>query len=76
MHSRQPDSLSLRSLLSVFRAVAFLAAISQSATAQVDRAELEGTVTDCSGSVIAGANIKSLLRGSREVLRPKRVSFS
>ena len=58
MHSRQPDSLSLRSLLSVFLAVAFLAAISQSAIAQVDRAELEGTVTDGSGSVIAVANVK------------------
>lgn len=60
MHSRQIALTFLRFLLSLSLAFAFVVAISQSSFAQVDRSELEGTVTDPSGSVIVGATVKLL----------------
>src|SRR5579862_5544494 len=60
MHSRRPALSFVRFLLSLSLAIAFLAAISFPAFAQVDRAELEGTVTDPSGSVIVNATVKIL----------------
>ena len=57
MHSRQLAVSFVRSLRSISLAIAFLGAISSAAFAQVDRAELEGTVTDPSGSVIVSATV-------------------
>ena len=59
MHSRRLPSLRLQLLLTILFAISFVLAGSY-AFAQVDRAELEGTVTDPSGSVIAGATVKVL----------------
>jgi len=47
-------------LLAVSFALCVLTAASPAAFAQVDRAVLEGTVTDSSGGVIVGANVKVL----------------
>src|SRR5579871_4323007 len=60
MHSRRQSSLSLPRLLNILLAVSFILVGSDAAFAQVDRAELEGTVTDPSGSVIVGATVKVL----------------
>ena len=60
MHSRLLSLPFLRLFLTALFAVALLTAASPSASAQVDRAELEGTVTDASGSVIVGATVKVL----------------
>jgi len=60
MHSRRIASRFLRFLLSLSLAVALVVTISHSALAQVDRSELEGTVTDSSGGVIVGAAVKVL----------------
>ena len=59
MHPRRRPSLSLPRLL-ITLAGFFVMVGSYAALAQVDRAELEGTVTDPSGSVIAGATVKVL----------------
>src|SRR5215467_4438537 len=58
MHSRRQSSPHLQLLLTILLAAFFLVAGSHTAFAQVDRAELEGTVTDPSGSVIAGTTVK------------------
>src|SRR5215467_5951546 len=60
MHSRRQSSPHLQLLLTILLAAFFLVAGSHTAFAQVDRAELEGTVTDPSGSVIAGATVEVL----------------
>ena len=60
MHSRRTSSLRLQLLATILIAISFVLAGSYVAFAQVDRAELEGTVTDPSGSVIAGATVKVL----------------
>jgi hypothetical protein len=39
------------------------------AYAQIDRAELEGTVTDSSGAAIAGANVKNCSSSNRPGIR-------
>src|SRR5215475_4322133 len=57
-HLSSSPSLFCRLLLALVASLLFLAAGTRMAFAQVDRAELEGTVTDPSGSVIAGATIK------------------
>src|SRR5262249_17944463 len=51
-------SLSPQRFLSILFTALFVVAGSYAAFAQVDRAELEGTVTDPSGSVIVGATVK------------------
>jgi hypothetical protein len=63
MHSRLSSLSSLSSvffklLLAIIASLLFLAAGMRTAFAQVDRAELEGTVIDPAGSVIAGAHVK------------------
>src|SRR5215467_9201972 len=57
-HLSSSPSLFCRLLLALVASLLFLAAGTRMVFAQVDRAELEGTVTDPSGSVIAGATIK------------------
>jgi len=60
MHPRRLSSLLLQQLLTILLAFSFVVLCSYAAFAQVDRAELEGTVTDPSGSVIVGATVKVL----------------
>ena len=60
MHSPQRSASLLFRLTLAALAAFLLAAATPRALAQVDRAELEGTVTDPSGSVIAGATVKIL----------------
>ena len=62
MHSRplENDSLAARLSLALLVAITFLFVGAPAASAQVDRAVLEGTVTDASGSVIVAATVKVL----------------
>ena len=62
MHSRTfgNDSLAVRLSLALLVAIPFLFFGAPIASAQVDRAVLEGTVSDASGSVIVAATIKVL----------------
>ena len=59
LHRRLPaNSLFLRFAPALILTTLFLLAGTPTAYAQVDRAELEGTVSDTSGSVIVGAAVK------------------
>ena len=57
MHPPQGRSTAALSFL-VTAALVLLIALTPAAFAQVDRAELEGTITDPSGSVVVGATVK------------------
>ena len=58
LHRLPPNSLFLRFAPAMILTTLFLLGGMPTAYAQVDRAELEGTVSDTSGSVIVGASVK------------------
>jgi Carboxypeptidase regulatory-like domain/TonB dependent receptor-like, beta-barrel len=58
LHRLPPNSLFLRFAPAMILTTLFLLGGMPTADAQVDRAELEGTVSDTSGSVIVGASVK------------------
>ncbi len=55
-----PSSSFLTLARRIFLAIFFLAIAWQGAPAQIDRAELEGTVTDPSGAAVSGATVQAL----------------
>ncbi|HEY6338224.1 MAG TPA: TonB-dependent receptor [Candidatus Sulfotelmatobacter sp.] len=59
-HCSQVPSVLLRFMLAPVLGVLLLSAGMSPAFAQVDRAELEGTVTDPTGRVVAGATVKAV----------------